>query len=244
MLAERSVNRRVTLLIADDHPVFREGLTAALSAAQFDVLGEAATGEEAIRMARIFKPDVVLMDIRLPGIDGLEAMRSIKSRSPLTPVIILTAYENTPVLWEAFLGGAAAYLLKGMSGKDIAAVIQDVIHGEQTLDTQKLQGLITAFQSLSAQMRPQSLFEPLELTPKESQVLASMKEGLTNRQIAGRLGIGLSTIKSHIYHLFQKIKVSDRTQAILWATVNGVQLTESEGKDGAASSRLTTDPAG
>lgn len=209
--------RRIRILIADDHPVFREGLKTVLDKPGLVIIGEAATGTEAIAQAAALKPDIILLDVRMPEMDGLQALRAIKAVNPGIPVVILTTYESNDFLWSAILGGAAGYILKGSSSGDLISLIRRVTEGETVLDPGQLQEMNVRFSRAPGLESGSQLDEEPSLTARERQILRFLADGLKNQDIARRLGVRLATVKSHTNHIFQKIRVSDRTQAVIWA---------------------------
>ncbi len=213
------MERPIRVLIADDHSVVREGLRAILERAGLDVVGEAADGREAIAMTETLHPDVVLMDIRMPGIDGLQALAQIKARVPDTSVIILTTYTNPGYLAQAIVAGATGYLTKESSPSQIVGAIRAAVAGDQLLDRTVLE---MALRNVASAHPPKEddLIEPL--TEQEEMVLRLIAAGLNNEEIARTLSITVNTVKTHIRHIFQKLGVSDRTQAAVWAVRHGL----------------------
>ena len=212
----------IRVLIADDHSVVREGLRTILERAGFVVVGEAANGREAETLTQQLRPDVVLLDIRMPDVDGLTALARIKEQVPETRVLILTTYTNPGYLAQAIVAGATGYLTKEASPDQIIAAIRAAVAGEHLLDPQVLQ---LALRSVAAQAPPvddfqQDLIEPL--TEQEVVVLRLIAAGLSNEEIARTLSLSVNTVKTHVRHIFQKLGVSDRTQAAIWAIRHGL----------------------
>ncbi|NOY98514.1 MAG: response regulator transcription factor [Chloroflexi bacterium] len=211
---------RVRVLIADDHGVVRAGLTGLLQGAGFDVVGAAATGRQAVEMAARFRPDVVLLDIRMPDMDGLQALKAIKTSQPRTAVIVFTTYANPEYLAQAVALGAAGYLTKETEPERIPEAVRRVAAGESILDHQMLQtALRLAVRPAETPLEP---FTPVALTDQEQRVLSLIARGFTNHQIAEALSISRNTVKTHVRHIFEKLDVSDRTQAAVWALRHGV----------------------
>jgi len=204
----------IRLLIADDHPVVRAGLAGLLSdEPEFEVVGQAADGIEAVRLAAEVAPDVVLMDLRMPGLDGVAATVRILAAPPPTPrVLILTTYESDDQILAAIEAGAGGYLLKAAPQDEIVAGIRSVAAGQTALSPQ------VAVRLVERMRRP----EPAALTPRELEVLALVADGTGNKQIAARLGIGESTVKTHLLRIFEKLGVSDRTRAVTLAMEQGI----------------------
>ena len=214
------------LLLADDHDFMRAGLRFVLEAkTDLVVAGEAADGEEAVAMCRGLRPDLVLMDITMPKMDGFEATRLIKAEMPHTAVLVLTSHVAEDVLMEAI--GAAGYVLKGSGYEEVVGAVEAVLDGETPLD----QGLaMRLLRRLSAEPERNGRARggsppvgasgpsaPSPLTPRELEVLALLATGRTNRQIATELHLSLSTVKRHVEHIIAKLGVSDRTQAAVRA---------------------------
>jgi DNA-binding NarL/FixJ family response regulator len=201
------------MVLGDDHAVVREGIRRVLSESPVEVIGEGATGTEVLQLVRRLKPDVVLLDIRMPGMDGLTALREIKRETPDTPVIMLTAYDEPAWLVQAIAHGAAGYLLKSMPKEDLAAAIVAVVNGDSLVNPARLTEVIRRLASETAEPPSPLTGEASNLTARETEVLALMTEGLTNQQIAEVLSVAPSTIKSHVQNVILKLGASDRTQA-------------------------------
>lgn len=211
----------IRVLIADDHGIVREGLRSLMVNAGFDVVGEACNGTQAIEQTTTLEPDIVLLDIRMPEIDGLQALAAIKMASPKTSVIILTTYANPQYLAKAIACGAAAFLSKDIEPERLPKVVQAVAEGEYLIEPALLQ---MAFQNPYSECEPyeHSLPDAEPLTEREIQTLQLIAAGLNNNQIAEVLFISRSTVKTHVRHIFEKLHVTDRTQAALWAARNGI----------------------
>jgi DNA-binding NarL/FixJ family response regulator len=203
----------VTVLIADDHPVVREGLRGMLAAdPAITVVGEAGSGDEAVAMARMHRPDVVLMDLRMPGGDGVQATTGILATAPGTRVVVLTTYETDADIVRAVEAGAAGYLLKDTPRQDLVAAIRAAARGETVL------GPTVAGRLVSQLRRPAT--EPL--SAREAEVLALVARGSTNAEIGRALYISEATVKTHLLRAFGKLGVSDRTAAVTTAIELGM----------------------
>lgn len=232
MQADRPVAR---VLIADDHDLVREGLRGRLeSEPDLKVVGEAADGREALDLCRRLLPDLVLMDVRMPEMDGLEATRAIKEELPRISVVMVTMHEDPDYLFEAVRAGAAGYILKGASKESLLTAVRQVLSGESPLDQalamQLLRRLTRQPDSSSAPARsskkaPEPPVEPL--TDRELDVLQCVAQGQTNPQIARTLLISMGTVKTHIQHIIAKLGVSDRTQAAVRASELGLLTDDS-----------------
>ncbi|NPA26541.1 MAG: response regulator transcription factor [Chloroflexi bacterium] len=229
----------IRVLIADDHGVVREGLRMLLEQAGFDVVALAATGNEAVRLALEHKPDVVLLDIRMPDGDGLQALAQIKAQLPNTAVLILTTYDNPTYLAQAVNLGAAGFLTKDTDPQNIPLAVRAVVSGEALVDLQVLQRVLNNLRAGRDPLDTGILSEPEpesgrgaetqksgplpeDLTDQEVRVLRLIAQGMSNQEIADRLHISLNTVKTHIKHIFSKLGVSDRTQAAVWAWRHGL----------------------
>ncbi len=206
------------VLLVDDHELVRQGIAAMLSKADdIDVIGEARTGREAIEVARKGLPDVVLMDVRMPDMDGLEATRRIKEERPRTAVVMVTMHDNTAYLTEAVRAGAAGYLLKDVAKDELIDAIRQVASGGAFIESQMLKGVLS-------DMKPIGPVPPAakNLTKREREILSLVAEGMSNREIADRLVLSPETVKSHVAAILEKLNVSDRTQAAIYAVRNGL----------------------
>jgi DNA-binding NarL/FixJ family response regulator len=207
----------IRLLIVDDHEVVRCGLKTLVEGTDVEVVAEASTGEEAIQMAAKHKPDVVLMDIRMPGGDGLTALGRIKLDHPDVPVLMLSTYDNPTYVARAVALGAAGYVLKGAPRERLLETIRTASRGESTWTRDELRRVTGALATprLSADVE-------VPLTKRESEVLRQLALGLTNKEIAQALSISYETVKEHVQHILRKVGVSDRTQAAVWAVRKGL----------------------
>jgi DNA-binding NarL/FixJ family response regulator len=202
----------VDVLIVDDHPVVREGLRAVLSAeSDIRVVGETGNGEEAVRLAAQLRPDVVLMDLRLPGIDGVAATSRIVAAGTAS-VLVLTTYDSDADIVRALAAGATGYLLKDTSREELARGVRGAARGETVLAPPVAARLVT---------RMRGPAEPA-LTPREAEVLHYIAQGLSNPDIGRVLFINETTVKSHVTRIFEKIGVNDRTAAVTVAIARGI----------------------
>jgi DNA-binding NarL/FixJ family response regulator len=213
------------VVVADDHVLIREGFRTILSKeADLEVVDEAETGREALDLCRSLRPDLVLMDVRMPEMDGLAATRAIKAERPSTSVLILTTFENPDYLFEAIKSGAVGYVLKDATKGEILGAVRGVLSGDaplnQNLSLQLLQRLILEHQqeprSPSREEKEQEKIRE-SLTARELEILELLVQGQSNQDIARILSVSLSTVKTHIQHIIAKLEVSDRTQAAVRA---------------------------
>ena len=210
----------IRLLIADDHAVVRDGLMGILSRQRdFDVVGEAATGLEAVERARELQPDVVLMDIRMPGMDGVEAMRLIRDEDPQVEFIVLTTYDNDEYIFSAIEAGAKGYVLKDSPRERLFQALRAVYRGESFVDPSVSARVLNRLAQLS---RKATSANTGMLSHREVEVLRLMATGATNREIAAALSITEGTAKTHAAKIFQKLEVKDRTEAVTKAVQQGV----------------------
>ena len=203
----------IRLLVVDDHDLARHGLMAILAASpDLEVVGEAKTGREAIEAARELVPDVVLMDVRMPDMHGLDATRRIKEERPRTAVIIVTNHEDPAYLRTAIDAGAAGYLLKDVSRELLVGAVREVAGGGTFIETQTLRSVLS--QVPVAGPAPEAA---RALTRREREILVHVAQGLSNREIAERLVLSPETVKSHVAAVLNKLDLSDRTQAAVYA---------------------------
>jgi DNA-binding NarL/FixJ family response regulator len=202
----------IRILVADDHPLFREGVVHSLSSEpDIAVVGQAASGDEALRLARDLLPDVVLLDVAMPGGGGIETARNLATACPATKVVMLTVVEDEDKLLAAFSAGARGYVLKGVSARELAAVVRGAERGEVYVSPSLAAGILVALTHGRAA-------DPLaELTEKEREILKLVGEGLTNREIGERVHLAEKTIKHHITNILQKLQVRSRVEAALLA---------------------------
>jgi len=205
----------IRVLIADDHGVVRDGLAGVIAAqADLEVVATVENGAEAVESCRGSRPDVVLMDLEMPVLDGIEATRIIREERPETAVLVLTSFSDVRRITAALGVGAAGYLLKDTSAEDVVRGIRAAAEGGAPLDPQAARLLLEA----------RDASDPLEgISPREREVFALLLDGLPNKLIAQRLGISEKTVKTHLTNIFRQIDVSDRVQAVLWAERNGLR---------------------
>lgn len=197
----------IRILLVDDHAVVRSGLSKFLLINEdFELVGEASDGAEAIQMAALYQPDVVLMDLMMPGVDGVTATREICRKYPKTRVVVLTSFSEQNMIQGALQAGATSYLQKNVSAADLARAIRSAYDGRMTLSPEATQVLA---QSVTQPHLPES-----HLTERELDVLGCMVEGLNNNEIASRLFVSLGTVKFHISNIFQKLGVNSRVEAV------------------------------
>ncbi len=220
ILAERAEPAR--LVIADDHDLVRSGLRALLTGVpNLQILGEATNGREALELCRRFEPDLVLMDVRMPEMDGLTATRAVKQRYPRTGVLVLTVHENQDYMLEALRAGAAGYILKDAPRAELLEAIGGVLEGEAIL-SQRLSAQLLVRLADEVQETPNAAGSPggetpYSLTRRELEVLWLLARGYSNQKIAASLVVAVGTVKNHVQHIIAKLGVSDRTQAVIRA---------------------------
>lgn len=209
------------ILLVDDHPMIREGIRHLLGReADFQVVGEAGDGEEAIRLAEEHLPDVILMDVGMPKIGGLEVTKHIKARHPSIAVLVLTVHDEDEYIMELIQAGAAGYILKSVYGEELVHAIRAVRSGHFVLHPHVAQRLLRRCATLPP--RPLRMDTPEQLTAREYQVLKLVAAGMSNKDIARTLGIGVRTVKGHLISIFGKMGIGSRTQAVLSALKNGM----------------------
>lgn len=207
----------ITLVIADDHPMVRTGLRSMLSASRIRVVGEAGNGQEALGLVRELKPQVVLMDIRMPHMDGIQALEAIKAEKLPSRVIMVTTYRSTSYLLRSLSVGAAGFVLKDISREELLAAIYSVADGTSLVNSQFLQDVLRSLEQAEVSEQ-RGVDQPVEsLTTREMDILKLMVEGLTNQAIGDVLGLSAGTVKGHAQTVMRKLGTSDRTQAAVKA---------------------------
>jgi DNA-binding NarL/FixJ family response regulator len=206
---------QISLLLVDDHAVVRQGVAAILKDAEITVVDEAETGSQAIERARIRQPDVVLLDVRLPDMDGLTVAGEIRDCSPRTKVVMFTAYDSPTYIARAVAMGASGYLLKGASKEEIVEVITCAHHGA-------ISEIDMAVNKIRNTVRFRLREEEVPITSREIQVLRHVALGLSNREIGRTLEISPETVKQHVQSILRKLEVADRTEAAVWAVRRGL----------------------
>ncbi len=209
----------ITVMIVDDHEMVRRGACSYLEAQpDIAVVGQAGTGEEAIKLARDLVPDVVLMDLVMPSMDGVDATRKIKDLSPRTQIIILTSFHQDEYIFPALQAGAISYLLKDVKASELAEAIRRAARGEATLHPKVALRVIKTFRSLT----PDESTPYIMLTEREMEVLKLIAKGYSNERIAEQLVISLGTVKGHVSNILSKLHLVDRTQAAAYAWQEGI----------------------
>ncbi len=210
----------IRVLIADDHTLFRDGLRALLaSIPDIEVVGEAANGKEALKLATELLPDVILMDIQMPDLNGIEATRQILRISPHVGIIVLTMFQDDDSVFAVMRAGARGYVLKGADQALLLRAVRAVANGESLFSPEIATRLIQFFANLEPTSRPE-LFP--ELTEREREILAYIADGQTNAEIAEKLVISIKTVRNHVSNIFSKLQVADRTQAAIRAREAGL----------------------
>jgi DNA-binding NarL/FixJ family response regulator len=213
----------IRVLIADDQALFREGLRTLLSTRpEIDVVGEAPNGEEALALVERLHPDVVLMDLRMPVMDGIVATTRIRDRWPAIPVLVLTTFDDDASLFGALRAGAAGYLLKDVSSETLLAAVTAAARGEAFLQSTVTGRVVAAFARLMESGGPRAEALVMPLSPREREILALLGTGASNKEIADRLCLAEGTVKNHVTNILTKLDVRDRTQAALRARQLGL----------------------
>jgi DNA-binding NarL/FixJ family response regulator len=206
----------ITLVIADDHPMVRAGLRSMLAASRVNVVGEATEGQSTLEAVRKLAPQVVLMDIRMPGMDGIQALEALRAAKLPTKVIMVTTYRSTSYLLRSLSAGAVGFVLKDISREELLAAIYSVADGASLVDSQFLQDVLRSLEEAEGtQETPSELVEPL--TAREMDILKLMVEGLTNQAIGDVLGLSAGTVKGYAQTVMHKLGTTDRTQAAVKA---------------------------
>jgi DNA-binding NarL/FixJ family response regulator len=207
----------IRLLVCDDHEVIRTGLASLLAGTDIQIVAEAATGKDALRLAQKDKPDVILLDIRMPDGDGLATLEKLRAKVPESKVVMLSTYDNPTYIARAVALGAADYVLKGSNREDMIATITAAAAGESPSRSGELKRIATAMK-----VRQAVDDDDVPLTQRETQVLRHVALGLSNREIGCSLEISVETVKEHVQNILRKIAVTDRTQAAVWAVRKGL----------------------
>ncbi|MBN2462351.1 MAG: response regulator transcription factor [Dehalococcoidia bacterium] len=218
--------KKIKILIADDHAFVRESTRRILEQeSDLEVIGEAGDGEEAIRLATSFKPDVAIIDIAMPKLDGIEATRQIKTLCPAITVLILSAYDDDQFVFSLLEAGAAGYLLKSVRGQEIVDAVRAVYSGESVLHPAVARKVLNRFARPSAEVDTKKSSELL--SDREMEVLKLVTKGLSNKDIADELCLSVRTVQGHLANIFNKLQVSSRTEAVVhalkqgWVTLDG-----------------------
>ena len=216
--AGESYTRRVRILIADDHSLFRDGLRSLLQSQGHEVIAEARNGREAIELAHEKKPDIVLMDVSMPELDGIAATRAIAADLPDVKVIILTASDDSVSLFDAIKSGAQGYLLKNLEADDFFSLLDRAAHGEPALTPAFARRLLTEFARPAEPAAPAPAADADDLTAREREVLELMVAGVTsNRKLAKQLGVSENTVKFHVRNILDKLRLHNRAQVVGYA---------------------------
>ena len=210
----------IRVLIADDHPLFRDGMHGLLdSVPDTEVVGEATTGEEAVELAKVLSPDVILMDIKMPGINGIEATREILDKDQAIGILVVTMLEDDDSVFAAMRAGALGYVLKGAEQAEVLRAIRAVANGEAIFGPGIARRVMGFFSAPNPAAPPQAF---PELTEREEEVLALIARGRSNQEIAEGLFLSLKTVQNHVSNIFRKLQVADRTQAVIRAREAGL----------------------
>jgi len=209
---------KISMMLVDDHAIWRGGVQSMLEDTEFEVVGEASSGREALEVARQAHPQITLLDIRMADGDGLDALIALKQEFPQMAVIMLTTYDNPTYMARAVAGGSAGYLLKGVDRENMLGALRAVARGDSLLTGQEL---VRALKGVSetAEGSPDLI---VPLTSRENEVLRLLSTGLSNRDMANVLFVAESTVKTHVEHILGKLGVSDRVQAAVWAARHGL----------------------
>jgi DNA-binding NarL/FixJ family response regulator len=208
----------VRVLLADDHALFRNGIASLLATRNYDVVGQASSGAEAVKLAAELRPDLILMDIRMPGQNGLAATRLIKASQPDSCIVILTVSEDDADLFEAIKSGAAGYLPKSLEAGQFFELIAGVLRGEAGLTPELANKILHEFARPAAHAAEP---DPDDLTPREREVLGLVAQGATNAEVAARLVVSENTVKFHMKNILQKLHARNRAEVVAWALRKG-----------------------
>ena len=209
---------RIRILIADDHPIVRQGIAAVIDREpDLEVVGEAGDGAEAVEQAKALSPDVILMDLQMPKMDGAEAIKRLGDEAPEIKVIILTTYDTDDYIFRGLESGARGYLLKDAPPEEVVRAVRVAYRGESLIEPRIASRLLDRIDRLGGASAGDA-----GLSEREVEVLSLLANGSTNKQIAAELYIGESTVKTHVLHIFGKLDVSDRTAAVMEAARKGI----------------------
>jgi two-component system NarL family response regulator len=211
------------VLVADDHSLFRDGIVSLLEAAGFEVIGQVGDGQAAIESAKLLRPDLILMDITMPEMNGLVALRKIRSLLPDTQVVMLTVSEDDSDLFEAIRLGASGYLLKSLNADEFLEMLEGLGHGEAVMTRETTARLMRGFADLADQQES----SPDRLSPRELELLQLVAEGLSNKAIGQQLSVSVNTVKYHMKNILQKLGAQNRTEAVMMAIRSGLIKPES-----------------
>ena len=211
-------NDVIRVLIADDQPLFRRGLYVVLGTEdRIEVVGEAENGEEAVHKVRELAPDVVLMDVRMPRMNGIEAARAIQEESPTTKILMLTVSDEDADLFEAVKAGAVGYLLKEVSVEEVADAVRAVVAGQTLITPSMASKLLEEFKGMAKRVDEKTQYASPTLTSRELEVLKLVAKGMSNREIADELYISENTVKNHVRNILEKLHLHSRMEAVIYA---------------------------
>jgi DNA-binding NarL/FixJ family response regulator len=210
----------IRVVLVEDQMLVREGLKSLLSLAGISVVGEASNGDEALRVVPETNPDVVLLDLRMPGMSGLEVLKALSARGALPPTLVLTTFDDDAILLEAIRAGARGYLLKDVTLEQLTEAIERLARGERFLQPAVTRRMLKGLAALPSDF--ESFERPDPLTEREVEVLRLMAGGYSNRELADALGVAEGTVKNHISSILQKMGVRDRTRAVLKGLAEGI----------------------
>ena len=214
---DQSQPTKTRILLVEDHRSYRESLSAALTERGFQVVGECRTGEEAVDLAAALRPDAMLMDVTLPGLDGIEATRAVKERVPQVAVVILTMHADQSILQRAITAGATGYLVKDCSVDEIASAVGSVVMGETALSPNLAASVLAEVRKMDGAPKTERV-----ITKREEEVLQMIADGHSTPEVAEQLFISQKTVKNHLASIYQKLDARDRTQAVLQAVRMGI----------------------
>lgn len=216
----------IAVLIVDDHPLLRQGLKTLLELeGEIRVVGQASNGPEALRLVDQLKPDVILLDINMPGMNGIEVAKIVREKHPAVAILVLTIHDNETYVKEMIRSGAKGYLLKDAEPREVIAAIKKVAAGESVYPTDLMERVMEHYHKLEVKfgkLQSAAAISDLTLTSRELEILRYIVEGMSNKEIAAALFISEKTVKNHITSLLRKLDVEDRTQAAVWAVSQGL----------------------